>query len=65
MRLNDACGYYEHACKCIDANLLIHAHQGKFKRLINAPWAHKIKISMNVPDMFANDIKRSVCILRT
>ena len=37
----------------------------KFKRLINALLAYKITISINVPYMVANDIKRCVWILRT
>ena len=57
MWLNNACGYYEHVCKCIVAYLLIHTHQSKFNWLINAPWAYKITISMNVSDMVANVIK--------
>ena len=61
----NACGYYEHVCKCIVAYLLIHTHQSKFNRLINAPWAYKITISMNVSGMVANDLKRCVWILRT
>ena len=27
---NNACGYYEHVCKCVDTYLLIHVHQSKF-----------------------------------
>ena len=65
MWLNNACGYYEHVCKCIIAYVLNHTHQSKFNWLINAPWAYKITISMNVPDMVANDIKRCVWLLRT
>ena len=61
----DACGYYEHVCKCIVAYLLNHNHESNFNCLINAPSAYKITISMNVSDMGANDIKRCVCILRT
>ena len=56
----DACGYYEHVCKCIVAYLLNHTHQSKFNWLINAPWAYKITVSMNVPNMIANNIKRCV-----
>ena len=52
---DDACGYYEHVCKCIVAYLLNHTHQSKFNWLINAPWAYKITISINVSDMVAND----------
>ena len=63
--LNDACGLFEHVCKRIVAYLLIHTHQSKFNWLINAPWAYKITISMNVPDMVAIDLKRCVWILRT
>ena len=65
MTQNDACGYYEHVCKCIVAYLLIHTHQSKFNSLINAPCAYKITVSMNVSDMVANVIKQCVCILRT
>ena len=50
----DACGYYEHVCKCIVAYILIHTHQSKFNWLINATWAYKITISMNAPGMVAN-----------
>ena len=49
----------------IVAYLLNYTHQSKFKSLFNAPWAYKITISMNVSDMFANDLKRCVWILRT
>ena len=49
----------------IVAYLLNYTHQSKFNWLINAPWAYKITISMNVSDMVANDLKRCVCILRT
>ena len=49
----------------IVAYLLNYTHQSKFNRLINAPWAYKITVSFNVPDMVANDIKRCVWILRT
>ena len=55
MWLNNACEYYEHVCKCIVACLLNHTQQSKFNSLINAPWAYKITISMNVSDMVAND----------
>ena len=65
MASDNACGYYEHIYKCIVAYLLIHTHQSKFNWLINAPWAYKITISMNVSDMVANDLKRCVWILRT
>ena len=61
----DACGYYEHVCKCIVAYLLNHTHQSKFNWLINAPWAYKITISMNVKNMVANDFIRCVWILQT
>ena len=63
--INNACGYYEHVCKCIVAYLLNHTHQSKFNWLINAPWAYKITISMNVSDMVANVIKQCMWILRT
>ena len=49
----------------IVAYLLNYTHQSKFNRLINAPWAYKITISMNVSDMVANGLKRCVWILRT
>ena len=49
----------------IVAYLLNYTHQSKFNWLINAPWAYKITISMNVSDMVANDLKRCVWILRT
>ena len=49
----------------IVAYLLNYTHQSKFNRLINAPWAYKITISMNVPDMVENDLKRCVWILQT
>ena len=49
----------------IFAYLLNYTHQSKFNWLINAPWAYKITISMNVPDMVANDIKWCVWILWT
>ena len=49
----------------IVAYLLIHTQQSKFNWLINAPWAYKITISMNVSHMVANDLKRCVWILRT
>ena len=49
----------------IVAYLLIHTHQSKFNWLFNAPWAYKITLSMNVSDMFGNDLKRCVWILRT
>ena len=62
---NNACGYYEHVCKYIDAYLLIHAHQGKFNWLINAPMAYKITIAINVPDMVGNVIKICVWMLQT
>ena len=62
---NNACEYYEHVCKCIVAYLLNHTHQSKFNWLINAPWAYKITISINVSDMVANVIKQCVWILRT
>ena len=65
MASNNAYVYYEHICKWIVAYLLIHTHQSKFNWLINAPWAYKITISMNVPDMVANVIKRCVWILPT
>ena len=61
----NACRYYEHVCKCIVAYLLIHTLQSKFYCLINAPCAYKITISMNVPDMVANDLKRCMWTLRT
>ena len=61
----NACGYYEHVCKCIVAYLLFHTHQSKFNWLINAPWEYIITISMNVSYMDANDLKRCVWILRT
>ena len=61
----NAYGYYEHVCKCIVSYLLIHTHQSKFNTLINAPWAYKITMSMNVTDMVANVIKQCVWILRT
>ena len=62
---NNACEYYEHVCKCIVAYLLNHTHQSKFNWLINALWAYKITISINVWDMVANVIKQCVWILRT
>ena len=62
---NDACGYYEQVCKCIVAYLLIHTHQSKFNWLMNTQWAYKITITLNVPDMVANDKIRCVWILRT
>ena len=49
----------------IVAYLLNYTHQSKFNRLINAPWAYKITISMNVTDMVANGLKRCVWKLRT
>ena len=49
----------------IVAHLLKYTHQSIFNRLINAPWAYIISISMNVSDMVANDLKRCVWILRT
>ena len=49
----------------IVAYLLIHTHQSKCNWLINVPWAYKIAVSMNVPDIVENDLKRCVCILRT
>ena len=63
--LNDACGCYEHVCKCIVAYLLIHTHQSKFNSFINAPWAYRITVSMNVSDMVANVITQCMWILRT
>ena len=33
--------------------------------MINAPWAYKITISMNVPNMVANGLIQCVWILRT
>ena len=63
MILNNACGYYEHICKCIVVFLLNHIHQNKFSLLINAPCVHKIAISMNVSDMIANDIKQCEWVL--
>ena len=51
--------------KCIVAYLVIDTHQSKFNWLFNAPWAYKITLSMNVSDMFGNDIRRCVWILRT
>ena len=67
MWLNNACGYYKNVYKCIVAYLLIHTHQkqSKFNWLINAPWAYKITVSMNVSDMFENDLKRCMWMLRT
>ena len=61
----DACGNYEHVCKCIVAYLLNHTHQSKFNWLISAPLEYKITVSMNVPNMIANNIKRCMWILRT
>ena len=55
MILNNACGYYEHICRCIVAYLLNHTHQSKF----NAPCVHKILISMNVSDMIVNNINNA------
>ena len=49
----------------IVAYLLNYTHQSKCNRLINAPWAYKFTISMNVTDMVANGLKRCVWILRT
>ena len=49
----------------IVAYLLNYSHLSKFNRLINAPLAYKITISMNGSDMVANDLKRCVWILRT
>ena len=49
----------------IVAYLLNYTHQSKFNWLINAPWAYKITVSMNVSDMVENDLKRCVWILRT
>ena len=49
----------------IVAYLLNYTHQSIFNRLIYAPLAYIIIISMNVPDMFENDLKRCVWILRT
>ena len=49
----------------IVAYLLNYTHQSKFNRLINALWGYRITVSMNVPDMVANEIKRCVWILRT
>ena len=63
MVANDVYGYYEHICKCIVAYILNYTHQSKFNRLISAPWAYKITVSMNVPDMVANDIKRCIWVL--
>ena len=49
----------------IVAYLLNYTHQSKFNWLINAPWAYKITVSMNVSDVFENDLKRCVWMLRT
>ena len=48
----------------IVAYLFNYPHLSKFNRLINAPWAYKITITMNVSDMVANDLKPCVWILR-